>query len=106
MLSISLPISKSIANRMQIRLAFLGEFFELSEDCCDDIRVMREAIEKFFNIELGTPVTIDVGNSGTAMRFLTAYYATQPGKHVTLTGCVIIIIFIESDCKSTMLCVT
>jgi 3-phosphoshikimate 1-carboxyvinyltransferase len=30
--------------------------------------------------------TLDIGHAGTAMRFLTAFLANQPGKKVTLTG--------------------
>ena len=33
-----------------------------------------------------TQGTVDIYHAGTAMRFLTAYYATQPGVSVTLTG--------------------
>ena len=38
------------------------------------------------NLELQTSALIDVGPAGTAMRFLTAYYATKTQSDVTLTG--------------------
>lgn len=36
---------------------------------------------------IGSPLRIDVGAAGTAMRFLTAYFAVQEGSDVELTGC-------------------
>lgn len=45
---------------------------------CDDTKAMLSALE-------GDGKIVDIGAAGTAMRFLTAYFALQPGRHV-LTG--------------------
>lgn len=73
------PYSKSVSNRMLIINALAGgktELTHLSE--CDDTRALRRALA-----EGGSHV--DVGDAGTAMRFLTAYFALTPGERV-LTG--------------------
>ncbi len=77
--TVSLPTSKSISARALI-IGKLGGGFcveELSD--CEDTQVMLEA--------LGVPhqYEIDIKAAGTAMRFLTAYYAVTPGEHL-LTG--------------------
>ena len=51
----------------------------LRQACCDDIEVMRRALASDGD-------HIDVGASGTAMRFLTAYFACREGRVVTLDG--------------------
>lgn len=68
---IHLPASKSISNRVLIIRALSGDHFpihNLSES--DDTRVMRTALQ-----EDADPVNI--GHAGTAMRFLTAYFAAS-----------------------------
>ncbi len=77
--TIILPSSKSISNRMLLIHALgkpSGSFENLSES--DDTRVMKEALAASGKLK-------NVGHAGTAMRFLTAYYATVPGEWV-LTG--------------------
>ena len=70
---VQLPASKSIANRALI-VASLGGFVSsignLSD--CDDTRAVINALSS----KTHTP---NVGAAGTAMRFLTAYYAQMPG---------------------------
>lgn len=76
---IKLPGSKSISNRALIINALAARSFEiqnLSE--ADDTMVLKKALER-------NDLITDVGPAGTAMRFLTAYYAITPGVHV-LTG--------------------
>ena len=46
---------------------------------CDDTEVLSKALN-------GNDTTIDIGAAGTAMRFLTAYFASQEGSDVTITG--------------------
>ena len=78
--TIALPTSKSISNRALILNALCRDAIpveHLSE--CDDTRVMRQAFA-------GNGPVVDIHGAGTAMRFLTAYYAQQPGSRVTLTG--------------------
>ncbi len=76
---IALPASKSISNRALIINALSGgsgTIDNLSD--CDDTQTLVRALQ--------TPCgTIDIGAAGTAMRFLTAYLATQHGRW-TLTG--------------------
>jgi 3-phosphoshikimate 1-carboxyvinyltransferase len=77
---ISLPLSKSISNRVLIINALTGNAGEISQVAkCDDTDVMLAALASADD-------TIDVGAAGTAMRFLTAYFALQQGRTVTLTG--------------------
>ena len=92
--SIQLPASKSISNRVLIIRALTAgqapsspspsgegrgeaEILNLSE--CEDTQVLQKALST-------NDDTIDLKASGTALRFLTAYYAVTPGTH-RLTGC-------------------
>lgn len=75
----ALPASKSISNRALILNALAAKkrkLINLSE--ADDTRVLRRALASASD-------TIDIGAAGTAMRFLTAYFAMTPGTR-TLTG--------------------
>ena len=77
--TIDLPASKSISHRALIINALCkdgGTIENLSD--CDDTAVLVRALQ----CKSGT---IDVGASGTALRFLTAYLATKNGSF-TLTG--------------------
>lgn len=77
--TVHLPASKSISNRILIIEALAQTHFSiknLSE--AKDTVVLREALEK-------NEIITDVGPAGTAMRFLTALYASQPGEKI-LTG--------------------
>ncbi|MBR1593967.1 MAG: glycosyltransferase [Alloprevotella sp.] len=74
-----LPASKSIANRALILNALVKEKRELRNlSDADDTRVLLRALET-------DAETVDIGAAGTAMRFLTAYFALMPGTR-TLTG--------------------
>ncbi|OQC60826.1 MAG: 3-phosphoshikimate 1-carboxyvinyltransferase [Bacteroidetes bacterium ADurb.Bin012] len=80
--SIQLPYSKSISNRLLIIQALAGDTFEIAHlSDADDTRVMAEAIRRY---EEGFDV-INVAEAGTAARFLTAYFALR-AKPVILTG--------------------
>jgi 3-phosphoshikimate 1-carboxyvinyltransferase len=82
---IELPISKSIANRLLILQAMHGDgqLLTVSADMPDDVQVMSEAIRLLG--ERGE-ARIDLGNCGTAMRFLTAYCAQLEGQTTILDG--------------------
>ena len=81
---IELPISKSIANRLLILQAIHGDgLMTVSCDMPDDVRIMSEAIRLLGERR---EARIDLGNCGTAMRFLTAYCAQLDGKTVILEG--------------------
>ena len=70
---VHLPASKSIANRALV-VASLGGFASFIKNLsdCDDTQAVINALSS----QTHTP---NVGAAGTAMRFLTAYYAQKPG---------------------------
>ena len=77
---VSLPASKSLSNRLLIMRALTEERFKiknLSES--KDTQVLIEAIN---NLDRDI---IDIGATGTAMRFLTAFLSLTPGERI-LTG--------------------
>ena len=76
---IDLPISKSIANRYLILDALAGQEFSLADNLPEDVEILRSALNSDSS-------EISVGMAGTAIRFLTAFYAIQDGKTVILTG--------------------
>jgi 3-phosphoshikimate 1-carboxyvinyltransferase len=77
--SIKITGSKSESNRLLLLQALYPniEIDNLSNS--DDTLVMSQALKSSSN-------EIDVHHAGTAMRFLTAYFATQNGREVVLTG--------------------
>ena len=78
--SVSLPLSKSISNRALIINALTPNAIDIKQVAkCDDTDVMVAALSS-------TDSDINIGAAGTAMRFLTAYYAATPGRNVTLDG--------------------
>ena len=102
-MQIELPISKSIANRWLIlqaihgdepagsptALASWGALMPVSADLPEDVKILRNALTTLRTFKtsktLSTP-HIDVGNCGTAMRFLTAYCAQLEGQTTILDG--------------------
>ena len=83
-MQIELPISKSIANRWLILQAIYGdELMPVSDSMPDDVRIMSEAIRRLGERR---EARIDIGNCGTAMRFLTAYCAQLEGQTTILDG--------------------
>ncbi len=76
---VMLPGSKSLSNRALLIMALCGNTGITGLAMCDDTDVMTRA--------LGSDAReINVGAAGTAMRFLTAYYAAQPGSTVVIDG--------------------
>lgn len=75
---ISLPKSKSIANRALLISHIAGAPAQIDAGNCDDIDVMKRNLDN-------PQYIIDVGACGTAMRFLTAYFANIAGEHI-ITG--------------------
>lgn len=76
---IKLPASKSVSNRALIIHALSqGGLLPQNLSECDDTEVMVRALQEMSDV-------VDIKAAGTAMRFLTAYYAATPGEH-TLTG--------------------
>lgn len=86
---IVLPASKSISARALIINALGGGNQTLQNlSDCDDTRVLIQALQTLDKSRKGQDQqvqTFDIGAAGTAMRFLTAFLAVTPGKHV-LTG--------------------
>lgn len=77
---IQLPASKSISNRVLIIRAVSGENVPIENLAeCDDTDVLLHALDSRNH-------TIDIGAAGTAMRFLTAYFAQKPHCECRLTG--------------------
>lgn len=78
--SIALPASKSISNRALLIAALCSNTPHVMHPAlCDDTAVMIDALSS-------NGSDINVGAAGTAMRFLTAYFATREGMTVTLDG--------------------
>ena len=86
---IELPISKSIANRLLILQAIHRDgLMAVSADMPDDVQILHKAIT---DINRQSPSLTDIhqiniGNCGTAMRFLTAYCAQLEGQTTILDG--------------------
>ncbi|MEE1897719.1 3-phosphoshikimate 1-carboxyvinyltransferase [Flavobacterium rakeshii] len=81
MLSSSIQItgSKSESNRLLLLQALYSQITVENVSDSDDSSVMTKALNSNDNV-------IDIHHAGTAMRFLTAYFAVTPGKEVVLTG--------------------
>ncbi|MDP4844560.1 MAG: 3-phosphoshikimate 1-carboxyvinyltransferase, partial [Salibacteraceae bacterium] len=77
--NINLPASKSISNRILIIEALAQTHFSVKNlSKAKDTEVLKAALDR-------NEIITDVGPAGTAMRFLTAFYASQPGEKI-LTG--------------------
>ena len=77
--SLQITGSKSEANRLLILQALYPEITIDNLSNSDDSHVMQKAIAS--NEEL-----VDIHHAGTAMRFLTSYFATREGRKTILTG--------------------
>ena len=103
-MKISLPISKSIANRILLLQAIHGDpLMRVSADMPDDVLVLHDALQKIREL-YGTPAqyasspspspcgegrggVIPLKNCATALRFLQVHIAKcYPGAPITLTG--------------------
>ncbi len=71
--------SKSESNRLLILRALFPGLTILNLSNSDDTHYLKKALET--NAEW-----VDIHHAGTAMRFLTAYFATREGREVVLTG--------------------
>jgi 3-phosphoshikimate 1-carboxyvinyltransferase len=77
--------SKSETNRLLLLQALYPNISLENTSNSDDSEVMVEALLKS-KIKNQKSLIIDVHHAGTAMRFLTAFFAIQEGKEVILTG--------------------
>lgn len=79
--AIELPGSKSVTNRALIINALSQRPARIEGIAyCDDTIAITDALKQC------DCAHIDIGAAGTAMRFLTAYFASMPGVSLTLTG--------------------
>lgn len=77
--SLVLSGSKSESNRLLVLQALMGGFTIENLSNSDDVLVMQKALSSSEKV-------IDIHHAGTAMRFLTAYFAFQNNREVVLTG--------------------
>jgi 3-phosphoshikimate 1-carboxyvinyltransferase len=84
--SITITGSKSETNRLLLLKALYPTISLENISNSDDSVIMQKALELISQPETQNPKRIDVHHAGTAMRFLTAYFAVQDGKEVVLTG--------------------
>ena len=77
--SLEISGSKSETNRLLLLQALYPGIIIQNASESDDSEAMRKALA-------GNDEVIDIHHAGTAMRFLTAYYAIQEGREVVLTG--------------------
>ena len=77
--SIAISGSKSESNRLLILKALYPNISIDNLSTSDDTCVLKKALAR----DAGT---IDIHHAGTAMRFLTAYFASKPSSEVILTG--------------------
>ncbi len=77
--SIQITGSKSETNRLLLLQSLYPDLTIENLSKSDDAEVMRKGL----SVSKGT---VDIHHAGTAMRFLTSYFATQEGKEVVLTG--------------------
>lgn len=71
--------SKSESNRLLLLQALYPELRIENVSNSDDSKVMQKALKSTLN-------AIDISHAGTAMRFLTAFFSTQEGREITITG--------------------
>jgi 3-phosphoshikimate 1-carboxyvinyltransferase len=91
-LQLKITGSKSETNRLLLLQALYPTIVLENTSNSDDSEVMAHVINYFNQSNSQIPslgarrLTFDVHHAGTAMRFLTAYFAIQEGKEVILTG--------------------
>ena len=78
-LDLSLTGSKSITNRLLILRSIYPSLKIKNKSESLDTVVLENALKSSTNIK-------DVGHAGTAMRFLTSFYAISDGREIVLTG--------------------
>ena len=77
--SIQITGSKSETNRLLLLKALFPKLNIENLSNSDDAQVMQKGLVK-------TEGEVDIHHAGTAMRFLTSFFATQEGRQVVLTG--------------------
>jgi len=82
---ISITGSKSETNRLLLLQALYPNLVLENTSNSDDSEVMLKVLKNFQLLTSDSPL-FDIHHAGTAMRFLTAFFAIQDGKEVVLTG--------------------
>ncbi|WP_269226412.1 3-phosphoshikimate 1-carboxyvinyltransferase [Flavobacterium eburneipallidum] len=77
--AISITGSKSETNRLLLLQALFPNISLANTSNSDDSEVMQKALK-------GNQEIVDIHHAGTAMRFLTAYFAVNESREVVLTG--------------------
>ncbi len=77
--SLNITGSKSETNRLLLLKALFPNITLANTSNSDDSEVMQKALD-------GNEAIVDIHHAGTAMRFLTAYFAVNAGREVVLTG--------------------
>jgi 3-phosphoshikimate 1-carboxyvinyltransferase len=77
--------SKSETNRLLVLQALYPNLVLENTSSSDDSEVMLNALQNF-QLPTSNFQLVDVHHAGTAMRFLTAYFAIQEGQEVIVTG--------------------
>jgi 3-phosphoshikimate 1-carboxyvinyltransferase len=85
--TIQLPFSKSISNRLMIIRAQTAGGVKINNLAeADDTLLLANLLKQISERKPKQPIVeLDTGNAGTAMRFLTAYLCSVPGRWI-LTG--------------------
>lgn len=78
--------SKSETNRLILLKALYPEIEILNCSNSDDSEVMLKALDLVTSNDIHVPLNVNIHHAGTAMRFLTAFFAIQEGREVVLTG--------------------
>lgn len=78
--------SKSETNRLLLLQALFSNISLENTSNSDDSEVMVKALTQNPEPKTQYPEIIDIHHAGTAMRFLTAYFAAQENREVILTG--------------------
>ena len=77
--TISITGSKSISNRLLILGKLFGDLKIENLSNSQDTQLLQKALNE-------DAETVDIHHAGTAMRFLTSFYAIQEGRKTILTG--------------------
>jgi len=90
-LTLSISGSKSETNRLLLLKAIYPELQIENISNSDDSFFLQKALNQFENWKKNGSnsndvLTVDIHHAGTAMRFLTSFFACQPGLTVVLTG--------------------
>ncbi len=84
--AISITGSKSETNRLLLLQALFPNITLNNTSNSDDSEVMQKALDTNSQLPTSDSKLVDIHHAGTAMRFLTAYFAVNEGQEVVLTG--------------------